>query len=202
MIGMLCGQHLFGRVVHRILFRSPSFSINITFVFQVISEEHDTKKLDADYIADANKNLPDVALMPNEIVPKKNLTVWIDPLDATQEYTGKIVFVSWSTVVSRLEITVPHCCKEKRQNNLSTSCRGPAGIRDCDGVRSGQWRANNWRHSQALFRRRRSNMSVFIQKGVACAAGSVVDACSFRQSCPVNDASPFACGTVFRLGMG
>lgn len=80
------------------LLDNPKF-INIYTIFfisfylwkcKVVSEEHDTKKLDILTIADPKKHLPEAVSMPgDEVVPINNIAVWIDPLDATQEYTGK-----------------------------------------------------------------------------------------------------------------
>ena len=62
--------------------------------FQVVSEEHDTKKLDIQTIAEPQKNLAAVLSLPgDEVVPIENTAVWIDPLDATQEYTGIVFFL-------------------------------------------------------------------------------------------------------------
>ena len=38
----------------------------------------------------ANRHRPDVkdVIITDEKVPAKDITVWIDPLDATKEYTG------------------------------------------------------------------------------------------------------------------
>ena len=61
--------------------------------FQVVSEEHDTKKLDIQTLTEPQKNLATVSSLPgDEVVPIQNIAVWIDPLDATQEYTGIVNF--------------------------------------------------------------------------------------------------------------
>ena len=59
----------------------------------MVSEEHDTKKLDIQTITEPQKNLAAVSSLPgDEVVPIQSTAVWIDPLDATQEYTGMALF--------------------------------------------------------------------------------------------------------------
>ena len=57
---------------------------------QVVSEEHDQSKLDLSKVEPPNLHLEEISHHTNfdEIVPVNELTVWVDPLDATQEYTG------------------------------------------------------------------------------------------------------------------
>ena len=59
--------------------------------FQVVSEEHEQKDWDHSKVKPANLHRADVreVIQSDEKVPIKDVTVWIDPLDATQEYTGK-----------------------------------------------------------------------------------------------------------------
>ena len=55
-----------------------------------MSEEHLAKPLDMDTIADVNKARPELEFVAGEqTVGKNDITIWVDPLDATQEYTGK-----------------------------------------------------------------------------------------------------------------
>lgn len=63
--------------------------LNLWFFFpQVVSEEKDKKPLDFSSIPPIDLHLPEVEnLVTNDqSVPKYQITVWIDPLDATQEY--------------------------------------------------------------------------------------------------------------------
>ncbi|XP_076440856.1 inositol monophosphatase 3-like [Babylonia areolata] len=55
----------------------------------VISEEHENTPVDFHQIPDPNRHLPEVmqAVQNDQQISKSRLAVWIDPLDATQEYT-------------------------------------------------------------------------------------------------------------------
>ena len=57
----------------------------------MVSEEHEQKDWDHSKVKPANLHRADVreVIQSDEKVPIKDVTVWIDPLDATQEYTGK-----------------------------------------------------------------------------------------------------------------
>lgn len=63
-------------------------------LFQIVSEEHDKKPEVSDY--KPNKHLSDVANLPDEMVSLNDITIWVDPLDATQEYTGRYVIAALS----------------------------------------------------------------------------------------------------------
>ena len=52
----------------------------------LISEEHDIKPPDFNAIPMPIKNLAQVNDISDEKVAMSDVTVWIDPLDATQEY--------------------------------------------------------------------------------------------------------------------
>ncbi|XP_060572237.1 inositol monophosphatase 3-like [Ruditapes philippinarum] len=55
----------------------------------VVSEEHEKTPLDFSKIPDIDLHLPEVEaqVLSDQSIPKSEITVWIDPLDATQEYT-------------------------------------------------------------------------------------------------------------------
>lgn len=55
----------------------------------MVSEEHEKKPLDFSSIPEIDLHLPEVEsiVAHDQNVPKDQITVWIDPLDATQEYT-------------------------------------------------------------------------------------------------------------------
>ncbi|XP_076463057.1 inositol monophosphatase 3-like [Babylonia areolata] len=55
----------------------------------VISEEHENKPVDFNQIPDVDKQLFEVvtSVLSDQKIPINNIAVWIDPLDATQEYT-------------------------------------------------------------------------------------------------------------------
>ncbi|XP_002737574.1 inositol monophosphatase 3-like [Saccoglossus kowalevskii] len=59
---------------------------------KVISEEHDSG-VDTTGVETPNKELPEVsnAIGTDDYVPIEKIAVWIDPLDATQEYTENLV---------------------------------------------------------------------------------------------------------------
>jgi len=57
-------------------------------VKQLVSEEHDESKAPSGDLAPLSGITGLQLTKDAEFVPKKDITVWIDPLDATQEYTG------------------------------------------------------------------------------------------------------------------
>ena len=54
-----------------------------------MSEEHETQPVDFSRIPDIDKHLPEVEelIKTDQSIPLNQVIVWIDPLDATQEYT-------------------------------------------------------------------------------------------------------------------
>jgi hypothetical protein len=59
---------------------------------QVISEEHENKPVDFNQIPNPDKERAAVmrAVSSDQQVSKSKIAIWIDPLDATQEYTGTV----------------------------------------------------------------------------------------------------------------
>nr|XP_054772836.1 inositol monophosphatase 3-like [Lytechinus pictus] len=59
----------------------------------VVSEEHEDKTFDLDKVKAVSKDLPEVSniIQSDEKIPNSDITVWVDPLDATQEYTEDLV---------------------------------------------------------------------------------------------------------------
>lgn len=54
---------------------------------KIISEEDSAKCSDVP-LFDLDPTVLHAATLPDEYVPVEDVTVWLDPLDATQEYTG------------------------------------------------------------------------------------------------------------------
>lgn len=60
-----------------------------------MSEEHETSKVDLSTVIPPEKYNAEVEsiISEDEMVPVSDVTVWVDPLDATQEYTGTFYIV-------------------------------------------------------------------------------------------------------------
>ena len=58
--------------------------------YQVVSEEHETDDWDKSAVVPLSISQSDVIelIKGDQSIPLEDVTVWVDPLDATQEYTG------------------------------------------------------------------------------------------------------------------
>ena len=61
----------------------------MSFSLQVVSEEHDNKPVDFNQVSGVSKEMPEVdeIIKSDQSIPISDIAIWIDPLDATQEYT-------------------------------------------------------------------------------------------------------------------
>lgn len=77
---------------------------------QIISEEHTMNEVDASSVSPAATLHPEVttAIPDDHMVPAEDIRVWIDPLDATQEYTGQSILQQTLTIMSQLQGRVRH----------------------------------------------------------------------------------------------
>lgn len=56
----------------------------------MISEEHETAPISLERVKDVSRKQAEVErlIQSDQQIPMSDIAVWIDPLDATQEYTG------------------------------------------------------------------------------------------------------------------
>ncbi|KAK6178760.1 hypothetical protein SNE40_011272 [Patella caerulea] len=59
---------------------------------KVISEEHDTTPIDLAAVPEVNKHIKEVLdnVVSDQSIPVSQITIWIDPLDATEEYKDEL----------------------------------------------------------------------------------------------------------------
>lgn len=59
----------------------------------VVSEEHEEKEFDLSKVKPVDKDIAEVSkiIKSDEKIPVSDITVWVDPLDATQEYTEDLL---------------------------------------------------------------------------------------------------------------
>lgn len=81
--------------------------------------------------------LHETANVPNVAVTAQDVTIWVDPLDATKEFTGRKRSTMWLCYI--LSIANPY-----------SPYRGAVRVRDNDGVCGCCWRTGDWRHTQPL----------------------------------------------------
>ena len=69
-------------------YRRRKLSLFFSPCQKVISEEHEKQPVDFASIPDIDKRLAEIdeLVTSDQLIQKKDITVWIDPLDATQEY--------------------------------------------------------------------------------------------------------------------
>lgn len=74
-----------------ILVMPLTYSFVIYHPSKVVSEEKEDKPWDKTKVKKLEVNHPDVKsiITDDQMIPIKDVVVWVDPLDATQEYTGK-----------------------------------------------------------------------------------------------------------------
>ena len=62
----------------------------LSMFLKVVSEEHEDKKYDLNTVKPLDKDIPEVSklIKSDQKIAVDDITVWVDPLDATQEYTG------------------------------------------------------------------------------------------------------------------
>ncbi|XP_072017922.1 inositol monophosphatase 3-like [Amphiura filiformis] len=69
------------------------FQVTFPETLLVVSEEHEEKDWDRSKVKPADLKRPDVneVIQKDERVPIEDVTIWIDPLDATKEYTEELL---------------------------------------------------------------------------------------------------------------